>query len=85
MCLAIPGQVLSIQGGDPLLLSGRVSFAGAIKEISLTCVPEVKVGDYVLVHVGLALSIVDAEEAATTFRYLREMGDLDGLDVGPPP
>jgi len=85
MCLAIPGQVLSIQGNDPLLLSGRVSFAGAIKEVSLACVPEVKVGDYVLVHVGLALSIVDPEEAATTFRYLREMGDLDGLDVGPPP
>ena len=52
--------------------------------MSLTCVPEVKVGDYVLVHVGLALSVVDQEEAELTFRYLREMGDLDGLDVGPP-
>jgi hydrogenase expression/formation protein HypC len=84
MCLAVPGRVLEIQGDDPLLRSGRVSFGGAVKEVSLTCVPEVKVGDYVLVHVGLALSVVDQEEAELTFRYLREMGDLDGLDVGPP-
>jgi hydrogenase expression/formation protein HypC len=84
MCLAIPGKVLDIQGDDPLLRSGRVSFAGVIKNVSLTCVPEAKVGDYVLVHVGLAISIVDPQEAEETFRYLREMGDLDGLDATTP-
>ena len=77
--------MLDIRGNDPLLRTGRVSFGGAVKEVSLACVPEARVGDYVLVHVGLALSIVDQEEAEKTFRYLREMGDLDGLDQGPSP
>jgi hydrogenase expression/formation protein HypC len=80
MCLAIPGKLLDIQGDDPLLRSGRVSFGGAVKQVSLTCVPEARVGDYLLVHVGLALSVVDPEEAALTFRYLKEMGELEGLD-----
>ena len=85
MCLAVPGKVLDIHGGDSLLRAGRVSFGGAVKEVSLACVPEARVGDYILVHVGMALSVVDPEEAETTFRYLRAMGDLDGLDQGPPP
>jgi hydrogenase expression/formation protein HypC len=82
MCLAVPGKLLDIQGDDPLLRSGRVSFGGAVTQVSLTCVPEAKVGDYLLVHVGLALSVVDPEEAALTFKYLREMGELDGIDAG---
>jgi len=85
MCLAVPGKLLDVQGDDPLFRSGRVSFGGAVKEVSLACVPEAKVGDYVLVHVGFALSVVDPDEAATIFGYLREMGDLDGLDVGTAP
>ena len=85
MCLAVPGKVLDIQGNDSLFRTGRVSFGGAVKAVSLACVPDARVGDYVLVHVGFALSVVDPEEAETTFRYLREMGDLDGLDPGPPP
>ena len=85
MCLAVPGRVLDIEGEDPLLRGGRVSFGGIVKQVSLACVPEAKVGDYVLVHVGLAISIIDPEEAEETFRYLREMGDLDGLDPGPAP
>jgi hydrogenase expression/formation protein HypC len=84
MCLAVPGKLLDVQGDDPLLRSGRVSFAGIVKRVSLACVPEAKAGDYVLVHVGMALSVVDPKEAEETFRYLREMGDLDGLDAGPP-
>lgn len=84
MCLAVPGKVLDIQGDDPLLRSGRVSFAGVVKLVSLTCVPEAKVGDFVLVHVGLAISVVDAKEAEETFRYLQQMGDLDGLETAPP-
>jgi hydrogenase expression/formation protein HypC len=80
MCLAVPGQLLDIQGDDPLLRSGRVSFGGVIKLVSLTCAPDAKVGDYVLVHVGVAISVIDPEEAAETFRYLKAMGELDGLE-----
>ncbi|MBL9209153.1 MAG: HypC/HybG/HupF family hydrogenase formation chaperone [Opitutaceae bacterium] len=80
MCLAVPGKVLDVQGDDPLLRSGRVSFNGVIKQVSLTCAPDAKVGDYVLVHVGVAISVIDEQEAAETFRYLQAMGDLDGLD-----
>lgn len=83
MCLAVPGKVLDISGDDPLLRTGRVSFNGIIKQVSFTCAPEAKPGDYVLVHVGLAISVVDEREAQETFRYLEQMGDLDG--VGPEP
>ena len=83
MCLAIPGKLLDLQGDDPLLRSGRVSFNGVIKLVSLTCAPEAKVGDYVLVHVGVAISVIDEKEAEETFRYLRAMGDLDGLEPEP--
>lgn len=79
MCLAIPGKVLDIQGDDPFLRSGRVSFGGVVKEISFTCAPEAKIGDYVLVHVGVAISVIDEKEAEETFRYLREMGELAEL------
>lgn len=75
MCLAIPGQVLSITGED-LNLAGKVSFGGIVKDINLAYVPEVKVGDYVVVHVGFALSIVDEAEAKKVFEYLAEMGEL---------
>ena len=82
MCLAVPGLLLDCQGDDPFLRTGRVSFAGIVKQISLACAPEAKVGDYVLVHVGVAISVIDPEEAAKTFEYLRQMGDLEGLDSG---
>ena len=81
MCLAVPGKVLEItHAEDPFLRSARVSFNGVIKPISLTCAPEAKVGDYVLVHVGIAISIIDEKEAEETFQYLRQMGELDGLE-----
>lgn len=80
MCLAVPGKLLEIQGNDPFIRSGLVSFGGVIKKVSLACAPEAVVGDYVLVHVGLAISVIDAEEAEKTFTYLKAMGDLDGLD-----
>lgn len=83
MCLAVPGKILDIQGDDPFLRTGRVSFNGVIKHVSLTCAPEAKVGDYVLVHVGVAISVIDEKEAEETFRYLKEMGDLDGLEPEP--
>ncbi len=73
MCLAVPGQILSIQGED-LERTGRVSFGGVVKEVNLSCVPEARVGDYVVVHVGFALSVVDEAEARQTFEYLRQIG-----------
>lgn len=83
MCLAVPGQILSVEGDDPFLRSARVSFAGVIKNVSLACAPEAQIGDYVLVHVGVAIAIVDRQEAEQTFSFLRAMGDLDGLESPP--
>jgi len=80
MCLAIPGKVTSISGDDPLMRSGKVDFGGVLKEVSLAYVPEVKVGDYVIVHVGFALSRVDEAEAKQVFEYLREMQELSELE-----
>ena len=79
MCLAIPGKVTSISGDDPLMRSGKVDFGGILKDVSLAYVPEVKVGDYVIVHVGFALSRVDEAEANQVFEYLREMQELSEL------
>jgi hydrogenase expression/formation protein HypC len=84
MCLAVPGKVIEIDGDELLLRGARVSFAGVIKQVSLACTPEAKVGDYVLVHVGVAISIVDQKEAEETYAYLRQMGELDGLAPPPP-
>jgi len=85
MCLAVPGKVLDVTGDDPFLRTGRVSFGGVVKAVSLACVPDAKVGDYVLVHVGMALSIVDEAEAQEVFRYLEAMGELEELAPAPPP
>ena len=74
MCLAIPGQVLSVSGDDPIMRVGRVDFGGVVKEISLSFVPEAGVGDYVVVHVGCALAKIDAEEARRTLALLDELG-----------
>ncbi len=80
MCLAIPGKVLSIEDQhDGRVRMARVSFGGIVKEASLEMVPHARVGDYVLVHVGVAISVVDEEEAQRTFTYLREIGELDEL------
>ncbi len=73
MCLAIPGQLLSISGDDPLEKVGKVSFGGMVKEVNLAYVPEVQVGDYVIVHVGFALSIVDEQAAQQTLTDLQQI------------
>jgi hydrogenase expression/formation protein HypC len=79
MCLAVPGKIVSIRESDPLLRAGKVSFGGVLKEVSLAYVPEAKVGNYVIVHVGFALSIVDEEEAQQVFHYLQKMDELSEL------
>lgn len=80
MCLAIPGKITVITGQlDETFRVGKVSFGGIQKEVNLAMVPEAQVGDYVLVHVGVAISVVDEEEARTTFEYLKKMGEVEEL------
>ena len=77
MCLAIPGRITSITGDDPLMRTGKVSFGGTLKEINLAYVPEAQIGDYVIVHAGFALSVVDEDDAREVFEYLREIGEIN--------
>jgi hydrogenase expression/formation protein HypC len=74
MCLAVPGKIVNIRGSDTTRM-GVVSFGGAEKEVSLAFVPEAKVDDYVMVHVGFALSVVDEQEALKTLDYFRQMDE----------
>ena len=83
MCLAVPGKIISIEESDPLLRCGRVNFGGILKDVKLCYVPEAKIGDYVIVHVGFAISTVDEVEAERVFEYLREMDKLGELEVTP--
>lgn len=81
MCLAVPGKILSIAGED-FARTARVSFGGIVKEVSLAYVPEANVGDYAIVHVGFAISLLDESEALRTFEYLEKMGQLAELEPG---
>jgi hydrogenase expression/formation protein HypC len=76
MCLAVPGKILSVLDGDPAFRTGNVDFCGIRKTVNLVFTPEAQVGDYVLVHVGFAITRVDEQEAARTFRYLEQIGAL---------
>lgn len=80
MCLAIPGKLVSITAQlDDTFRQGKVSFGGISKEINLSMVPEARIGDYVLVHVGVAIGVVDEEEARQTFEYLKQMGEVEEI------
>ena len=76
MCLAIPGKILEIQEQGQMR-AARVQFGGIVRQISLDFVPEAVAGDYVMVHVGFAISCVDREEADRTYKLLEEMGLLE--------
>lgn len=80
MCLAVPGRVLTVEGEDPAFRFGKVDFAGVRKQVSLAYTPEAKPGDYVLVHVGFALQIVDEEEAQRSLATLEEIKELTAWD-----
>jgi hydrogenase expression/formation protein HypC len=84
MCLAIPGKIVEKQERDGATL-GRVDFGGVIREVHLDFVPEAEVGDYVIVHVGFALSRLNPEEAERTFQLLQEMGALEEEGLTAPP
>ncbi len=80
MCLAIPGKILSIETQiDSVFKIGKVSFSGVTKKINLSLVPEANVGDHVLVHVGVSVSVIDEAEAKKTMAFLEGTGDLDEL------
>ncbi len=81
MCLAVPGKIVSVSGEDPMARVGKIDFGGVFKEANLAYVPEANVGDYVIVHVGFAISKVDEEEALKVFEYLREMQELSELEA----
>jgi len=85
MCLAVPGKILSIAGDEPLARIGRVSFGGLVKQVSLAYVPEACVGDYVIVHVGFAISTLDQAEAHRVFDYLQQMDELRELEMDSSP
>jgi len=76
VCLAVPGKILEIQEMGTLR-SARVQFGGIVRQVSLDFVPEAGLGDYVVVHVGFAISRIDASEAERTYKLLEEMGALE--------
>ncbi len=80
MCLSIPGKLESIEKQlDDIFRVGKVSFGEIKKDINLSMVPDAKIGDYVLVHVGVAISIIDEDEAKRTFDLLLQMGEVDEM------
>jgi len=89
MCLAVPGKILSIDNSQgELVRTGKVSFGGIVKEVSLAYTPEAKVDDYVIVHVGFALNTIDESEAMKVFEYLKamdELGEIEGDKQHTPP
>ena len=81
MCLAIPGKIVEITSKlDETFRTAKVSFGGILKEINISMTPDAHVGDFVLVHVGVAISKVNEEEANKTFSYLKEMGEVEELE-----
>ena len=76
MCLAVPGRVIEIDDKKEMLRMAKVDFAGVVKEVCLDWVPEIQLNDFVVVHAGFALNIVDENEAKETLRLFHEMGAL---------
>ena len=84
MCLGVPGKVLEIADDPSGMTMGKVSFAGITKEVCLAYTPDVEVGEYVVVHVGFAISKIDEAEAQQVFRFLAEMDELGELEIEQP-
>jgi hydrogenase expression/formation protein HypC len=80
MCLAVPGRVISVNDAADFMRHGKVDFGGVVRQVNLSLVPEAQIGDYVIVHVGLALSVMDEAEAQQVFHYLKEMDALQELE-----
>jgi len=80
MCLAVPGKILSITDDNPLTRRGRVSFGGIVREVNLAFVSEAETDDFVMVHVGFAISQIDESEANKVFEYLKKMDELSEIE-----
>ncbi len=77
MCLAVPGKIIKIIENDPLSRMGQIDFSGISKEISLAYLPEAKLDDYVIVHAGFAISLIDEEDARDSLKAFQELGDFE--------
>lgn len=84
MCLGVPGKIVEINENPLGMTMGKVNFSGITKEVCLAYVPEAKIDDYVVVHVGFAISIIDEQEAMEVFDFLRQMEELGELDIPQP-
>lgn len=84
MCLGVPGKVIDICDDSLGIAMGKVSFSGIVKEVCLAYVPEAQAGQYVVVHAGFAISLVDEQEAMEVFKMLAQMDELAELDVPQP-
>ena len=84
MCLGVPGRIVRIDENPLGMTTGRVNFGGITKDVCLAYVPDAQVGDYVVVHVGFAIAKVDEAEAQAVFEYLKNMGDLEELQIPQP-
>lgn len=78
MCLAVPGKVVSIDESNPELKMAKVNFGGVAKDVCIQWLEDIKIGDYVLVHVGFALNKIDEKDAEETLRIFKEMSDVEG-------
>lgn len=76
MCLAVPGKILSIEG-ESFERKARVAYGQIIKEASLGLLPETEIGDYILVHAGIGIKVINEEEASKTYEYLAEIGEIE--------
>ncbi|MCB9437860.1 MAG: HypC/HybG/HupF family hydrogenase formation chaperone [Anaerolineales bacterium] len=79
MCLGIPGQILNVRDEGLFTRTGQVSFGGIVKQINLSYTPEAEAGDYVIVHVGFAITMIDAQEARRVFEYLEQINELEDI------
>jgi hydrogenase expression/formation protein HypC len=84
MCLGVPGKIIRIDENPLGMTTGRVNFGGITKDVCLAYVPDAQVGNFVVVHVGFAIAIVDEAEAQAVFDYLKNMGELDELQIPQP-
>lgn len=80
MCLAIPGKIVSIDESNNELKMAKVNFGGVMKDICIQWLDDIKIGDYVLAHVGFALNKIDQKDAEETIEILKQMGDIQGAE-----
>ena len=84
MCLGVPGKVVETYENEIGMVMGKVNFSGIIKEVCMAYIPDIQVDDYVVVHVGFAISKVDEKEAMEVFEFLKQMDELGELDSPQP-